>query len=76
VGDDLAAATAAKIGRVSPAFIKELMRRAAQAMLERGAAEALQRDDIDRALTDRLGAGGCFAARMLGAAAFGFADVA
>jgi ATPase family protein associated with various cellular activities (AAA) len=75
VSDDLAAATAAKIGRVSPAFIKELMRRAAQAMLERGAAEALEPDDIDRALADMLGAGGRFAARMLGAeAAIGFAE--
>ena len=72
----LAAETAAKVGRASPAFIKELMRRAAQAMLERGSDEALAMDDIDRALADMLGAGGRFAARMLGAeAAIGFADV-
>jgi ATP-dependent 26S proteasome regulatory subunit len=75
VSDDLAAATAAKIGRVSPAFIKELMRRAAQAMLERGGDDVLVPNDIDRALADMLGAGGRFAARMLGAeAAIGFAE--
>lgn len=77
VSDDLAAATAARIGHVSPAFIKELMRRAAQAMLERGGDDALEPNDVDRALADMLGAGGRFAARMLGAeAAMGFADVA
>ncbi len=77
ISEDLAAATAAKVGRVSPAFIKELMRRAAQAMLERGGDEALEAQDIDRALADMLGAGGRLAARMLGAeAAIGFADVA
>jgi energy-coupling factor transporter ATP-binding protein EcfA2 len=77
VTEQLAVQTAAKIGRVSPAFIKELMRRAAQAMLERGGEDALEVDDIDRALADMLGAGGRFAARMLGAeAAIGFADVA
>ena len=73
----IAAETAARVGRVSPAFIKELMRRAAQAMLDRGCDAVLEMGDIDRALADMLGAGGRFAARMLGAdAAIGFADVA
>jgi hypothetical protein len=77
VADGLATETAAKVGRASPAFIKEVMRRAAQAMLERGGAEALEPRDIDRALADMLGAGGRYAARMLGAEpAIGFADVA
>lgn len=77
VAEDLAAQTAAKVGWVSPAFVKELMRRAAQAMLERDGDEALAEQDIDRALADMLGAGGRFAARMLGAKpAIGFADVA
>jgi ATP-dependent 26S proteasome regulatory subunit len=76
VTESLAAETAARVGRVSPAFIKELMRRAAQAMLERGGDEVLEAHDVDRALADMLGAGGRFAARMLGAeAAIGFADV-
>ena len=77
VTESIAAETAARVGRVSPAFIKELMRRAAQAMLDRGGDAVLEIDDIDRALADMLGAGGRFAARMLGAeSAIGFADVA
>lgn len=73
--DDAVAADAAKrIGRVSPAFIKELMRRAAQAMLERGGSDAIDSRDIDRALADMLGAGGRLGARLLGAEkAIGFA---
>lgn len=77
VPECLATETTARVGRVSPAFIKELMRRAAQAMLERGGEETLEARDIDRALADMLGAGGRFGARMLGAEpAIGFADVA
>ena len=46
-------------------------------MLERSAAEVLEPDDIDRTIADMLGAGGAFAARMLGAeAAIGFAEPA
>ena len=46
-------------------------------MLERGGDEALEANDIDRALADILEAGGRLAARMLAAeAAIGFADVA
>lgn len=56
-----------RVGSASPAFIKELMRRAAQAMLERGGENALQAQDVDRALADMLGAGGKLGARMLGA---------
>jgi hypothetical protein len=65
------------VGRVSPAFIKELMRRAAQAMLERDSGQALESRDIERALEDMLRAGGRLGARMLGAEnAIGFATVA
>jgi ATPase family associated with various cellular activities (AAA) len=71
--DAVAAEAARRIGRVSPAFIKELMRRAAQTMLERGGGEVLEARDIDRALGDMLGAGGRLGARMLGAeGAIGF----
>jgi len=74
VSDALVAATAKRIGRVSPAFIKELMRRAAQVMLERGAVTAIEPGDLDRALADMLGAGGRLGARVLGAeGAIGFA---
>ncbi len=65
--DELAARIAMRVGSASPAFIKELMRRAAQAMLERGGENALQAQDVDRALADMLGAGGKLGARMLGA---------
>jgi energy-coupling factor transporter ATP-binding protein EcfA2 len=71
----LAAETAVRVGRASPAFIKELLRRAAQAMLERGGEEALEARDIDHALADMLGASGRIGARMLGVEpAIGFAD--
>lgn len=74
VSEDLAAETARRIGRVSPAFIKELMRRAAQAMLERGGERVLEARDVERAIGDMLGAGGRLGARMLGAEnAIGFA---
>jgi len=74
VSDALVAATAKRIGRVSPAFIKELMRRAAQVMLERGAETTIELGDLDRALADMLGAGGRLGARVLGAeGAIGFA---
>ncbi|MBI3043109.1 MAG: ATP-binding protein [Betaproteobacteria bacterium] len=76
VTDELASETARRIGRVSPAFIKELMRRAVQAMLERGGGQALEPHDIDAAIKDTLGAGGRLNARMLGAeSAIGFAAV-
>ena len=77
VPEDLAMETAKRVGRVSPAFIKELMRRAAQAMLERDSGQALESRDIERALEDMLRAGGRLGARMLGAEnAIGFATVA
>ncbi len=72
----LAGETARRIGRASPAFIKELMRRAAQAMLERGGDQALESADVNRAIDDMVGAGGKLGARMLGAAgAIGFASL-
>ncbi len=67
IADELVGRIAVRVGRASPAFIKELMRRAAQAMLERGAENALQAQDVERAIADMLGAGGKFGARMLGA---------
>jgi len=77
VPDELAVETAKRVGRVSPAFIKELMRRAAQTMIERGGGQALESRDVERALEDMLGAGGRLGARMLGAEnAIGFAAVA
>ena len=49
--DETVAALSKRIGKVSPAFIKELCRRAAQEMLERGA-NALEDRDFERSLRD------------------------
>lgn len=73
VPEALAAATARRIEGVSPAFIKELMRRAAQAMLERDGSQALDARDVDAAFEDMLSDGGRVTPRILGAAsAMGF----
>ena len=66
VPEGLAADTAKRTKQASAAFIKELMRRAAQAMLERSGEQELQPCDVERALEDMLGAGGSLGARMLG----------
>lgn len=60
-----------RIGKVSPAFIKELTRRAAQAMLDRGGS-GLEASDFDRSLRDMVGPGGRVSARLLGAERVGF----
>ena len=53
------------------------MRRAAQAMLERGAEGTLAMRDVEQAIGDMIGAGGRLGARLLDAeAAVGFAPVA
>ncbi|MBI4196127.1 MAG: ATP-binding protein [Betaproteobacteria bacterium] len=73
ISEELVAQTAKRTGRVSAALIKELMRRAAQVMLERGGERTLELRDVERALRDMLGAGGKLGARALGAeAAAGF----
>ena len=66
VRSEVAAHVARRIGRVSPAFIKELMRRAAQAMLDRDG-EVMEVRDADAALHDMIGAGHGIGARVLGA---------
>jgi len=76
VDDTLVEEAARRVGRVSPAFIKELMRRAAQAMLERGAEEQIDRPDLEQALQDMLGASGRLGARILGGeGGIGFSSV-
>ena len=73
VDDALVDEAARRVGRASPAFIKELMRRAAQAMLERGAQGEIDKSDLEQALQDMLGASGRLGARILGAeGGFGF----
>lgn len=51
---------------VSAAFIKELMRRTAQASLERQGAGGVTLDDVNRALDDMLFAGGRLNSALLG----------
>lgn len=51
LADETVAALSKRIGKVSPAFIKELCRRAAQEMLERGD-NALENRDFERSLQD------------------------
>ena len=60
-----------RIGKVSPAFIKELVRRAAQAMLEREGA-VIDAADLNRALADMAGDSGRVTAKLLGAEGIGF----
>jgi len=54
--------------RTSAAFIKELMRRIAQASLARDNAGSIISTDIDEALNDMLFAGGRLNVRLLGGA--------
>ncbi len=71
--DETVAAISTRIGKVSPAYIKEIDRRAAQAMLERGGM-ALATGDFERALgdiSDRQG--GLWARPAGGAGKVGFA---
>ncbi len=57
---------AAKTGEVSPAFIKELMRRTAQLYAESGAAGTVAAELVDRALQEMVFRGGRLNIRLLG----------
>jgi hypothetical protein len=57
---------AAKTGDVSPAFIKELMRRVAQLYAESGASSDVAVDLVDRALEEMVFRGGRLNVRLLG----------
>jgi hypothetical protein len=59
-------ATAAKTDGVSPAFLKELMRRAVQSRLERGGSGDIQQQDVDGALEELLHGGGALNRRLFG----------
>jgi tetratricopeptide (TPR) repeat protein len=67
VPEDVVRATVKKTDRVSAAFIKELLRRAAQFCLERDGASELSLADIDAALEELLFAGGSLNRQLLGA---------
>ena len=51
---------------VSPAFLKELMRRAVQFMLERDGAESLCQEDVDGAIRELMDGGGALNRRLFG----------
>lgn len=67
LADDVVATIVKKTDNVSAAFIKELMRRAAQFQLERNSVE-LALTDIDNALEELLFTGGSLNRRLLGGA--------
>lgn len=58
--------TVRKTEGVSPAFLKELMRRAVQFMLERDGAECLRQEDVDGALSELMDGGGALNRRLFG----------
>ncbi|HTO43937.1 MAG TPA: AAA family ATPase [Burkholderiales bacterium] len=62
----LLGAVAAKTGEVSPAFIKELMRRTAQLYAESGITGAVDAEFVDRALQEMVFRGGRLNVRLLG----------
>ena len=68
VPDDVIRETVKKTERVSASFIKELMRRAAQFQIERGAETPdITQADIDAALDELLFSGGSLNRKLLGA---------
>jgi len=67
LADDVIGETIKRTDKVSAAFIKELMRRAAQFHLERGAAGPVAMSDVDAALQEMLFVGGSLNRKLLGA---------
>jgi hypothetical protein len=72
LSEEVAAATARRLDKVSAAFIKELMRRAAQFRLERDGAGGIGGPDVDQALEEMLFRGGSLNRKLLGCASLGF----
>jgi ATP-dependent 26S proteasome regulatory subunit len=68
LGDAIVEEAAQRTEGVSAAFIKELMRRIAQASIARDGGTAVVSGDIDQALDDMLFAGGRLNVRLLGGA--------
>jgi energy-coupling factor transporter ATP-binding protein EcfA2 len=71
IHEETVAQVSERIGKVSPAFIKELVRRAAQSMLECGG-DRLEDEDFARAFEDMSGTGSKITARLLGVQRPGF----
>jgi ATP-dependent 26S proteasome regulatory subunit len=68
LGDAVVAEAAQRTNGVSAAFIKELMRRIAQASIIRDGGSTVRSDDISEALDDMLFAGGKLNVKLLGGA--------
>jgi len=66
--DDLVEMTVSKTKGASPAFIKELMRRAAQFHLQSATDGRLQREQLDSAMEEILFSGGSLNLKLLGGA--------
>lgn len=69
--EDILRAVSRRSGRVSPAFLREIARRAMQEMLSRRGTE-LVLADFEQGFVDMLGAEGKVTARLLGAESVGF----
>lgn len=63
-----------KTDQASPAFIKELMRRSAQHVLQAGGKDVLEEEHITLALEDMLFSGGSLNLKLLGGAMAGVTD--
>jgi hypothetical protein len=73
--EDVVETIVRKTDKASPAFIKELMRRAAQFYIQNGCEGALQVADVNAALEEMLFTGGSLNAKLLGAADVAFTSV-
>lgn len=68
INDDLVVGIVQKTKSASAAFIKELMRRSAQYLLQRGDGDELKLKDVQDALEEMLFAGGTLNVKLLGGA--------
>jgi hypothetical protein len=73
--EDVVETIVSKTDKASAAFIKELMRRAAQFYMQNGSEGALQVADVNAALEEMLFTGGSLNAKLLGAADVAFTSV-
>jgi hypothetical protein len=67
LSDEVVEEVVARTGRVSAAFIKELMRRSVQFKLERNGSREVKLADVERALDEMLFSGGSLNLKLLGA---------
>src|SRR5262249_3923972 len=72
VAEEVVGAVVRRTEKVSAAFIKELMRRAAQFRLERGGGGGITVADVDNALDEMLFRGGSLNRKLLGCESLGF----